>query len=333
MEQRSFIIKVIIGSILIGIAVAANYCQLCRNHVACRPKRGFGRACGSRRVIVPMDASQQKLILQIHNGMRSIIASGLLRGFQPAKRMGYIQWDNELAKLSLLNAKQCRFHYDKCRKTVRFPYSGQNVGIDRETYKYRAVNQSIYRITLKWFSQFELADAAAMNSFRVPADPKKRFHNFAAIVHDRQTHVGCAAVKFRKKRFYYFYLVCNYAMRVLPRRQIYETGVPYTGCVAGRSIDYPSVCAKNEPIFAIPYAEPFAVSPVRGQARGRGRKRNQVRASNRARKQNHSRNGWTNRRNTVNNNNNNIRNNRRTVKRRTQIQQTPNPFSFGFFSG
>lgn len=39
MGQRSFIIKIIIGIILIEIAVAANYCQLCRNHVACRPKR------------------------------------------------------------------------------------------------------------------------------------------------------------------------------------------------------------------------------------------------------------------------------------------------------
>lgn len=39
MGQRSFIIIVIIGCILIGIAAAANYCQLCRNHVACRPKR------------------------------------------------------------------------------------------------------------------------------------------------------------------------------------------------------------------------------------------------------------------------------------------------------
>lgn len=57
----------------------------------------------------------------------------------------------------------------------RFPWAGQNVGIDRSTNKYRAVNQSIYRITLKWFRQFELADAAAMSSFRVPTERRYSF--------------------------------------------------------------------------------------------------------------------------------------------------------------
>lgn len=53
-------------------------------------KQGFGRACGNRRAIVPMDESQRHLILEVHNGMRSLVASGLLKGYQPAKRMGYI---------------------------------------------------------------------------------------------------------------------------------------------------------------------------------------------------------------------------------------------------
>lgn len=53
---------------------------------------------------------------------------------------------------------------------VQFPYVGQNVGIDRESGRYRAINQSIYRITLKWFRQFELANATIMKSYRVPKD-------------------------------------------------------------------------------------------------------------------------------------------------------------------
>lgn len=42
-------------------------------------------------------------------------------------------------------------------------------------------------------------------------------------------------------------------MRVHPNRKVYEPGTPYSGCVAGRSFDYPSLCSKNEPIKSIPY--------------------------------------------------------------------------------
>lgn len=56
--------------------------------------QGFGRACGNKRAVVPMNESHQKLILQLHNGFRSLVASGLLKGYHdilpPAKRMGYI---------------------------------------------------------------------------------------------------------------------------------------------------------------------------------------------------------------------------------------------------
>lgn len=160
MGQRSFIIKVIIGSILIGIAVAANYCQLCRNHVACRPKRvsiwawfpssisalllcfipdnefilficrwtifsivifdteiekfvnsrcsptkkGFGARCGNQRSIVPLKLAQQKQILQIHDGLRSLVASGLLKGYAPAKRMGHLVKHLNSKKLVTQNA-------------------------------------------------------------------------------------------------------------------------------------------------------------------------------------------------------------------------------------
>lgn len=55
---------------------------------------------------------------------------------------------------------------------AKFPWVGQNVGIDRESGHYLATNQSIYRITLNWFRQFELADASVMESYRPAKNPK-----------------------------------------------------------------------------------------------------------------------------------------------------------------
>lgn len=108
-------------------------------------KKGFGARCGNRRAIVPLREAEQKLILQIHDGLRSLVASGLLKGYPPAKRMGHLvkylsekknyfhkmpkmlalffaglhiqQWDGELAKIAAVNARKCYVHYDKCKKT------------------------------------------------------------------------------------------------------------------------------------------------------------------------------------------------------------------------
>lgn len=49
--------------------------------------KGFGRACGATRSVVPMLDQYKALLIQVHNGMRSIVASGMLRGFKPASRM------------------------------------------------------------------------------------------------------------------------------------------------------------------------------------------------------------------------------------------------------
>lgn len=59
---------------------------------------------------------------------------------------------------------------------AKFPWTGQNVGIDRANGGYHATNQSIYRITLKWFRQFELGNADAMNSYRSPKNRKYWFN-------------------------------------------------------------------------------------------------------------------------------------------------------------
>lgn len=60
----------------------------------CGGKKGFGAYCGSRRAAVRLNALQRKKILQIHDGLRSLVASGLITGrngpFPPAKRMGQL---------------------------------------------------------------------------------------------------------------------------------------------------------------------------------------------------------------------------------------------------
>jgi Cysteine-rich secretory protein family len=58
-----------------------------------------------------------QLLVDGHNKYRNMIALGKVSGFQSAKRMAKVTWNNELAKLAELNTKQCDMKHDDCRNT------------------------------------------------------------------------------------------------------------------------------------------------------------------------------------------------------------------------
>lgn len=68
-----------------------------------------------------MTRDEQKLILDVHNHYRNLIASGkeTKLGFPSASNMVALEWDNELAYVAQKHADQCQFQHDcyDCRKT------------------------------------------------------------------------------------------------------------------------------------------------------------------------------------------------------------------------
>jgi len=75
--------------------------------------------------------SQQRLILDTHNKLRSMVASGQT-DHPPASNMRQLVWDEELASLAQVHANQCRFVHDcaHCRRVARW-FVGQNLLRDR----------------------------------------------------------------------------------------------------------------------------------------------------------------------------------------------------------
>lgn len=73
--------------------------------------------------------SLKKLIVDMHNEKRDIIAGGGEKSLKPACRMATMEWDDELAALAELNVLQCKMKHDKCHNTDAFQYSGQNLGL------------------------------------------------------------------------------------------------------------------------------------------------------------------------------------------------------------
>lgn len=76
-----------------------DYCEpgLCasnKKHIACGNKGKFGQSCTSDAHVVELDDYYKRLILYMHNLHRNTIAMGKTPGYQPAARMGALQWDD-----------------------------------------------------------------------------------------------------------------------------------------------------------------------------------------------------------------------------------------------
>lgn len=64
-----------------------------------------------------MTIDVQKVILDAHNKNRNKLALEHILEYESAVRMATLRWDDELAKLTLLNARTCDFNHDECRTT------------------------------------------------------------------------------------------------------------------------------------------------------------------------------------------------------------------------
>lgn len=113
------------------------------------------------------------------------------------------------------------------------------------------------------------------------------------MIQDRQTHVGCAAVRFKDRKGYKIYWVCNYSMRNVANRAVYVTGIPYTGCTSGPNKGFPALCAANEPVVNVPHEINPDLAAVDGESnvvnrnstsRSKRQRRNRLRKTSRLEK-------------------------------------------------
>lgn len=96
----------------------ADLCASNKKHIGCINKGHFGPSCTSDAKVVELSDYQKRLILHMHNQLRSTIAEGRTPGFPSAVKMGALKWDNELAYLAELNAMSCEIEHDKVKHSL-----------------------------------------------------------------------------------------------------------------------------------------------------------------------------------------------------------------------
>lgn len=69
---------------------AVNYCDLCKGHVACGNKGTFSDACPSDAKILKLTAANIENVVNNHNLLRNLLASGKVDGYQSASKMNML---------------------------------------------------------------------------------------------------------------------------------------------------------------------------------------------------------------------------------------------------
>jgi Cysteine-rich secretory protein family len=135
--------------------------KLCQNssppHIACENADWDSHQCGDERAMVEMTQEIKDAILDYHNTCRSQIATGTIYGgqFGTAKRMGTIQWDDELAMLAAINSKKCTMAHSSCVNTPEYQNVGENLYIKYSMPEYED-DLTLMKAGMKgWFTEYK----------------------------------------------------------------------------------------------------------------------------------------------------------------------------------
>ncbi|KAH9361638.1 hypothetical protein HPB48_005209 [Haemaphysalis longicornis] len=118
-------------------------------HTACQPQN---RNCTILRR--GLSAADKKALLRRHNKLRSLVATGRLKGYKPAANMYELVWDDELAEVAQALADRCGdMSHDlaSARFTRRFKLTGQNLATEQRSNQVMTVNW--VRFIDRWFKE------------------------------------------------------------------------------------------------------------------------------------------------------------------------------------
>ncbi|EDV91275.1 antigen 5 like allergen Cul n 1 [Drosophila grimshawi] len=243
---------ILLATALVGLVASVDYCALptCLDkHIACNNKGEFSEECPKSVREVKIQP-HEKLILSLFNELRNNVAGGGIEGLPRAVRMAKMTWCEELTHLALFNVKTCQSLPDKCRSTERFAYAGQNnaifsySGAESEYTDAEIIKEQIEN----WFKERANTSPDMLASF--PEELTNRnVAKFTIAVAEKNTHLGCAAVRFSRDYYNHFVLTCNFATTNFVGQPVYTPGEKATtGCRNryGAAFDYPNLCYAKE---------------------------------------------------------------------------------------
>ncbi|TMW44149.1 hypothetical protein DOY81_010767 [Sarcophaga bullata] len=189
-------------------------------------------------------------IIEIHNYQRNYVACGGLKksvNLNPACRMGVVQWDDELEATAYLHVTYCTNEHDKCRNTLKYPFTGQNLGLlCGEMLRNLSAYTTIYMHL--WYMEYKLTWPEIVYSYVSKPDNPMIGH-FLTMNNQYNNRVGCVLGNIFEvtTKEQCTVLTCNYAMTNIKGFPTYTPcKVPAAECTTGTDSKYKYLCSENE---------------------------------------------------------------------------------------
>lgn len=227
-------LKLILVLVLTKYVNSNNYCQLkCDDntpkHDMCKYEGcPIQKPCFTDARQQPLTPAEQKLIVDMHNFLRSKIAKGKEKLLPKATNMMKLHWDEELETLAQCWANQCLFEHNTCRMTLNGEYYGQNLALSGTNgpLKYLTRAQKLRDHINSWFSEIELFRKGPKIDERIEKFGRlSGAGHFTQLIWANTSRIGCGRVVYFAHGYNRTNFVCNYVPggNVLTQ-SIYEVG-------------------------------------------------------------------------------------------------------------
>lgn len=237
------------------------------NHLYCNDwKPPHNGLLGNESIRIILTSIEKELILNTHNELRNIIATGnpdlrnLAGDYLPTtSTMHKLVWNEELEWMAGLNAETCSSDHD-CPSTENFLFAGQNLAMMDRNCKQNTtefLKESIYSWFLEYLntpvsvidsyspdiikpsSEFSIDEVRKLQEFIYPLNMLDSNMRFTTLAKDTTSKIGCALVDCGKVNSSW-YLVCNYENSNMKGEETYKSKGFSPQC--DKSWMFPSLC-------------------------------------------------------------------------------------------
>ncbi|EDX02381.1 antigen 5 like allergen Cul n 1 [Drosophila yakuba] len=242
------VVNILVLSLVLQ-SLAENLCRqdLCptgTTHIACQNVNGsFGSSCPKDASVIKLNLKDRKLLVKAHNLVRQKWASGQAKIKRTACKMAKIEWNKDLEKLALLNAKACVMAHDACHNTEQFPQSGQSLYAATYSLGINVTSEVILESAVKWWAGEE-KDLAAEDLQKFNPYKLALIGHLTVLINEHNSAVGCGLVSYKLGQFRHYNLACNYGYTNLIGQPVYdECAKAGSACPKGIDPRYAPLCA------------------------------------------------------------------------------------------
>ncbi|XP_052848522.1 tabinhibitin 7 [Drosophila gunungcola] len=233
----------------LGWSELIDYCQMpyCGiNNLACNNPSKYSIMCPPNAKTISMSRYRNALLNAI-NEFRNYTASGQQKYLKAAAaRMSRLSYSNDLEDLARLAAITCSAQ-KFCLSSPEFYYVGTNLG---STYYQGNLNdyedlELMLRTIQDWTKYVDNINMK-MALYMPTTLEKSGTAKALLLLADRNTHVGCSAMRFTLNSVHYFIFVCAFSTDLFVERPVYRMSIRPGSACKRLDTTYVALCAVGE---------------------------------------------------------------------------------------